>query len=253
MMATHSSYFTAADGTRLAIHEMGEGRPLVLLHGYFSDAATNWIKYGTAATLAGAGFRCIMPDLRAHGYSDKPHDPSAFPKDVLANDALAIITQLGLTDYDLAGYSLGGRTVARMLVHGATPERAIISGMGLKGLINTGPRADHFRNIFAALGTHTRGSPEWIAEAFLKTTGGDPIALRLLLDANVDTPRGEIASWALPIQILVGAEDDDNGSGAELSDMLQNGMLSIIPGNHMSAVTKPELGKAMLEFLQKDR
>jgi pimeloyl-ACP methyl ester carboxylesterase len=248
----NSSYLTA-DGTRLVWHELGTGRPLLLLHGYFSDAATNWIKYGTAVRLADAGFRCIMPDLRAHGLSDKPDESAFYPPDVLARDQLGLIDHLGLTDYDIAGYSLGGRTVARMLAHGATPARAIIAGMGLEGLTNTRPRSDHFRNIFAGLGTHQRGSPEWMAEAFLKTTGGDPIALRLLLDANVDTPRREIASWALPIQILVGADDDDNGSGAELAKLLQNGTLSIISGNHMSAVTKPEFGAEMLEFLQKDR
>jgi pimeloyl-ACP methyl ester carboxylesterase len=136
------SYVTAPDGIRLAVHEVGEGRALLLLHGYFSDAATNWIKYGHAALLAQAGFRVIMPDLRAHGQSDKPHEAAAYPKDVLADDALALVAALGLTDYDLGGYSLGARTVARMLVKGAKPGRVIISGMGLDGLINTGTRAE---------------------------------------------------------------------------------------------------------------
>ena len=105
--------FQTSDGTRLAVHEVGEGRPLLLLHGFFSDAATNWTRYGHAALLAEAGYRVIMPDLRAHGESDKPHDPALYPKDILADDALAIVAHLGLIDYDLGGYSLGARTVAR--------------------------------------------------------------------------------------------------------------------------------------------
>ena len=64
-------------GTRLAIHRLGSGRPLLLLHGLFSSAQVNWIKYGTAAQLAEAGFEAIMPDLRAHGASEAPHDPAA--------------------------------------------------------------------------------------------------------------------------------------------------------------------------------
>ena len=245
-----TSHFTAPDGTALAVHEMGEGRALLLLHGYFSDAATNWIKYGHAALLAEAGFRVIMPDLRAHGQSDKPHDVAAYPKDVLADDALALIAQLGLTDYDLGGYSLGARTVARMLVKGAAPRRVIISGMGLDGLINTGTRAAHFRNIFEGLGTHPRGSPEWMAEAFLKTTGGDPIALARILDTFVDTPVEVIRGWKMPVQVLVGADDNDNGSGPALAAELANATLSIVPGNHMSAVVKPDLGQAMVAFLK---
>jgi pimeloyl-ACP methyl ester carboxylesterase len=244
------SYFNVADGTKIAVHEIGEGRAILLLHGYFSDAATNWIKYGHAALLAEAGFRVIMPDLRAHGESDKPHEAAAYPKDVLADDMLALVAALGLSDYDLGGYSLGARTVARMLVKGATPGRVIISGMGLEGLVNTGRRAAHFRNIFDGLGTHPRGSPEWMAEAFLKTTGGDPVALARILDTFVDTPIEAIRGWKMPVQVLVGADDDDNGSGSALAAELSDVTLSIVPGNHMSAVVKSDLGQAMVEFLK---
>lgn len=250
-IVTHqtTSYLTAPDGIRLAIHEMGEGRPLLLLHGYFSDAATNWIKYGHAALLAAAGHRVIMADLRAHGESDKPHDPAAYPKDILADDGLAIVDQLGLSDYDLGGYSLGGRTVARMLAKGATPRRVIIAGMGLEGLATTGLRAAHFRAIFDGLGNHPKGSPAWMAEAFLKTTGGDPVALALILDTFVDTPIEVINGWRMPVQVLTGSDDHDNGSGPKLADMLAHPTLSVVPGNHMSAVTKPDLGRAMVDFL----
>jgi pimeloyl-ACP methyl ester carboxylesterase len=244
-----TSYFTAPDGTNLAVHEMGQGRPLLLLHGYFSDAATNWIKYGHAALLAAAGFRVIMLDFRAHGHSAKPHDVASYPKDVLADDALALVAHLGLSDYDLGGYSLGARTVARMLARGAKPARVIISGMGLDGLTTTGTRAAHFRHIFDGLGTHPKGSPAWMAEAFLKTTGGDPKALALILDTFVDTPIETIKSWSMPVQILVGIDDDDNGSGPALAEVLQHAKLSIVPGNHMSAVIKPDLGAAMVGFL----
>ncbi len=50
---------------------------MVLLHGLFSDAFTNWLRYGHAAAIAARGFRVIMPDLRAHGQSGKPHDAAA--------------------------------------------------------------------------------------------------------------------------------------------------------------------------------
>ena len=96
-------HFTARDGTRLAWRETGQGRPLVLIHGYFSNAFVNWIRYGHAATIAAAGFRVIMTDLRAHGDSDKPHDPGAYNPDVLADDGFDLVAHLGLTDYDLAG------------------------------------------------------------------------------------------------------------------------------------------------------
>jgi len=245
--------FTAPDGVELAWHELGGGdrgaRPVVLLHGYFSDANTNWIKYGHAAAIAARGFRVIMPDLRAHGASGKPHEAAAYPPDILADDGLALVAHLGLTDYDLGGYSLGGRTTARMLARGATPRLAIIGGMGLQGLVSTGDRTDHFRSVLTDLDSHKRGSPEFLAAAFLKTTGGDPVALLGLLDSFVDTPAETLANFELPVLVVCGIDDDDNGSASALAELLPQGELAIVPGNHMSAVVKRELGAAMADFL----
>ena len=48
-------YWTASDGVELAYHELGDGRPVVLLHGLFSDANMNWIKFGHAERIAARG------------------------------------------------------------------------------------------------------------------------------------------------------------------------------------------------------
>jgi pimeloyl-ACP methyl ester carboxylesterase len=160
-----------------------------------------------------------------------------------------VIQHLGLQDYDLGGYSLGGRTSARMVIMGAAPRRLIISGMGLRGMLNTGRRAEHFRHILTALGTHERGSPEWLAEAFLKTTKGDPEALLPLLGSFVDSTEDELRRISVPTLILSGVEDQDNGPPGELADLLPDGHFVEVPGNHMSAVTKPELGRAIADFL----
>ena len=243
------NFFAGFDGARLAYYEMGEGAPVVLIHGYFSDAFTNWIRYGHAAKIAERGFRVIMPDLRAHGASAKPHEAEAYPRDALTRDGHALVAHLGLTDYDLGGYSLGARTVSRMLATGATPRRVIYSGMGLEGLTSTGRRADHFRNILTNLGNHVQGSPEWLAEAFLKTTGGDPVALLGILDTFADTPIEAIERVMQPAVVVNGVEDFDNGSAAALADALPNARYAEVPGGHMSAVVKPELGAAIADFL----
>jgi pimeloyl-ACP methyl ester carboxylesterase len=242
-------YFESYDGTRLAWHEVGEGRPVVLIHGYFSDAKTNWIRYGHAAKIAAKGFRVIMPDLRAHGASDKPHGLEAYPADALTQDGHALVAHLGLTEYDLGGYSLGARTTSRMLATGATPRRVIFSGMGLEGLTQTSRRAGHFRNILTKLGQHVQGTPEWLAEAFLKTTGGDPVALLGILETFVDTPLESVKAIQQPSLVVCGAEDQDNGSAPDLAAALPNGIYVETPGGHMSAVVKPELGQAIADFL----
>ena len=244
-----TQFFDSYDGTRLAWHETGSGRAVVLLHGFFSDAKTNWIRYGHAAAIAACGFRVVMPDLRAHGDSAKPHAAAAYPRDALTRDGHALIAHLGLSDYDLGGYSLGARTVSRMLATGATPRRVVFSGMGLEGLIDTGRRAGHFRNILTNLGRHPRGTPEWLAEAFLKTTGGDPQALLGIIDTFADTDADTIASFAWPTLVVCGAEDADNGSAPALAAHLADARYVAVPGGHMSSVAKPELGEAIARFL----
>ncbi|HYZ47630.1 MAG TPA: alpha/beta fold hydrolase [Sphingomonas sp.] len=248
-MKPQTHYFTAADGVRLAWHELGEGRPVVLIHGYISSADMNWIRFGHAEKVAGEGFRVIMPDLRAHGASDAPHDPSFYPPDVLTDDNLALIERLGLTDYDLGGYSLGARTVARMLARGAAPNRAILSGMGLDGLVHTSRRVDHFRHVLTHLGSFRPGTPEGNVQGFIKATKSEPVALLNILNTFTDTPEDVIRAIETPVLVLCGEEDNDNGSASALAEALPNGRLELVPGGHMSAVVKPELGKALARFL----
>jgi len=221
----------------------------VLLHGYFSTAEVNWIRFGHAEALAERGHRVIMPDLRAHGDSAHPHDPAAYPQDVLADDGLALVEHLGLADYDLGGYSLGGRTTVRMLVRGATPGRAVVAGMGLEAIERTGPGNEHFRRILTDAGTFDRGSSEWMAEQFLRQVGGDPVALLRLLDSAVDTPREDLAHIRTPTLVAVGADDEAHRSAEALAEVLPNGRFLLLPGTHMSAVTKPELSVAIADFL----
>lgn len=248
-ITTH--HFTAPDGAMLAWHGLGEEEapPVLMLHGLFSNAFTNWIRFGHAEAISAAGFRLIMPDLRAHGDSAKPHDLAAYPPDVLADDALALVAALGLRDYHLVGYSLGARTSVRMIVKGAQPQRLVLAGMGLEGLLGTGQRADHFRNILLNLGQHERGSPEWMAEAFLKTTKGDPQALLPLLDSFVASEDLDLDRITMRTLIVAGDEDRDNGSAPALAERLPDALYQEVPGGHMSSVTRPELGTAIAAFL----
>ncbi len=199
---------------------------------------------------SGSGKSSLVFDtLYAEGQRRYVETFSAYAPDTLTRDGHALIEHLGLTDYDLGGYSLGARTTSRMLVTGATPTRIVFSGMGLDGLLHTARRVDHFRNILTNLGQHERGTPEWLAEAFLKTTKGDPQALLGVLDTFVDTASEALAGFDQPALVVCGAEDFDNGSAVDLAAALPDARYVEIPGGHMSSVTKPELGQAIADFL----
>jgi len=247
--ALRSSFCEGYSGTRLAVHRMGEGRPVLLLHGLFSSAEVNWIKYGTAARLVAAGFEAIMPDLRAHGQSEAPHDPAAYPEDVLVKDALALVERLGLDDYDLCGFSLGARTAVRAVLAGLSPRRLVLGGMGLEGLSGWARRSAHFIDAIDRFGRIERGDPAFIAQAFMKTMKVDRVAARLLLGSVDDTPEHALAAITMPTLVVCGADDRDNGSAPRLAEVLPHGHYAEIPGNHMSSVTMREFGEEIVRFL----
>lgn len=247
MIATHQ--WTSSDGIGLVWHEEGKGRPVILLHGLFSDANMNWIKFGHASLIAGRGFRVIMPDLRAHGHSDKPHGADRYPKGILARDLRELITHLGLTDFDLGGFSLGARTTVEGVGEGLRPRRAILGGAGLEGLRNWERRKKFFLEAIAMFESVQRGDPHWLAIQFMKSQKIDLEASRLLLESFADAFLTWLDAFTMPTAVICGTEDDDNGSAKALAEALPNARYIAIPGTHMSSVTKPEFGQAMADFL----
>lgn len=249
MSSVTAERFASFDGTELAIHRLGEGRPVVLLHGLFSDASTNWIRFGHAQRLADAGFEVIMPDLRAHGDSARPHDPAAYPDDVLVKDAKAVVAHLGLQAYDLGGFSLGARTAVRSVLNGLTPRRLVLGGMGLEGLAGWARRSAFFIDAIDRFETVKHGDPAFMAVAFMKTQKVDRVAARLLLQSVDDTEPDELSRLTMPALVVCGDKDQDNGSPQALAEALPNASLELIPGTHMSSVTEPALGEAIVRFL----
>ena len=190
-----------------------------------------------------------MPDMRAHGQSEAPHDPAAYPADVLVADALALVAALGLEDYDLVGFSLGARSALRGVLAGLTPGRLVLGGMGLEGIAQWAKRSAHFIDAIDRFGTIPHGDPAWFAQAFMKTMQVDRTAARLLLGSVDDTALSALSAITMPTLVLCGAEDKDNGSAPALAKALPHGRYTEVPGNHMSSVTKPEFGAAIAGFL----
>ena len=239
------------DGASLAVHRMGQGQPVLLLHGLFSSAAMNWIKFGTAQRIADAGFEAIMPDFRAHGQSDAPHDPAAYPPDALVRDLAALVDGLGLEPgaFDLCGFSLGARTAVRAVLAGIFPRRLVLAGMGLEGLSGWSRRGRFFIDAIDRFDDIRPGDPAFMAKGFMKTMKVDRVAARLLLTSVDDTGEGDLAGIAMPVLIVCGADDQDNGSASALALALPDARYAEIPGDHMSCVTQPQLGEEIARFL----
>lgn len=105
-----------SEGVTLACEDVGEGPPVVLVHG---GCMSHRVWDAQITALADAGYRVIAPDLRGHGDSDKP--PGGYTAAGFANDIEALTNQLGVERFALLGWSLGSTVVSEFVCR--SPER----------------------------------------------------------------------------------------------------------------------------------
>ena len=201
------SRFAGHDGAQLAYRETGSGRPLILLHG-FMGTGSYWLDQGPGGALAEQGFRLVLPDLRGHGESTEIARSARYPPDVLADDGLALIEHLGLGagQYDLGGYSLGGRIVVRMLARGAEPGRAVVAGQGLAKV--SGPQGGGAtqRGLTALVDgvALDPGSPDAQIAHWAGQIDADPQALLCVMGSLVPTPEDDLRRITTPTLVVIG-------------------------------------------------
>lgn len=253
MSGLSAQHFPGRDGVQLAYWETGDGRPLILIHG-FTASGLLMLQHGPAAALAGHGFRVIAPDLRGHGDSGTPHDPAAYPPDVLADDGLALIDWLGLSpgSFGLIGYSLGAKVVLRLLARGAQPGHAVVGGQGLDALDAASSRTSGHRQLLARMVSGEAfepGTPDALATQWITERGGDPLAMSLVLDSFTQTPAAALRPVTVPTLVVVGDKDIRGDTAGDLAATLGNGHVVRVPGDHGSALLAPELTAVIADFL----
>ena len=121
------NFVTTADETRLYVKDWGNGRPVILIHGW-PLSADSWDDQALA--LADAGHRVIAYDRRGFGRSSQPW--SGYDYDTLADDLATVIAETGARDAVLVGFSMGGGEVARyMSRHGgkSVAKAALVSSV----------------------------------------------------------------------------------------------------------------------------
>lgn len=105
-------YVYVGDGLKLATYRYGDPElPTVLaVHGFASHAFLNWELSGWVRELERAGFNVLAFDMRGHGLSERPLDPSRYGIARFARDAVEIMNAYGVDEAHYLGYSMGART-----------------------------------------------------------------------------------------------------------------------------------------------
>jgi len=246
-------YFQSGD-VQLAYRVEGTGDPIVLVHGFASTHAVNWIEPGWVDTLVNAGRQVVMFDLRGHGDSDDLYDVSDYDRGVMASDILALLDHLGVTDADVMGYSLGAMLSLRFAMdHPDRCRSVVLAGVGDRLFAPSG-QIEPVVEALLADSLHDAKTPVGRAfRAFADKNGQD----REALAACYQVPRDQLTDADLtqvgvPALVVAGDRDEIAGSAERLAEPFPQGEAVTIPRrDHMRTVGDPAYKQAVLTFLQK--
>jgi pimeloyl-ACP methyl ester carboxylesterase len=240
------------EDVEIAFLDEGEGEPIVLVHGFASNAAVNWVQPGWLSFLKGAGRRVIALDNRGHGASTKLYDPAAYHSALMAADVHALLDHLDLDRADVMGYSMGARITAFLALQ--NPERvrsAVFGGLGSHLVEGTGVPADVAAALEAPSLAAVSDPRARMFRAFAEQTKSDLRALAACMRGSSQTlTRAQIATIRVPVLVALGSKDVIGGSAPELAALLPAGQALEIPGrDHMTAVGDKVFKQGVSSFL----
>jgi pimeloyl-ACP methyl ester carboxylesterase len=130
----NTSFAISPDGTRIAYERIGTGPALVLLHGG-GNSRHMWREAGYMERLQNT-FTVIVPDLRGHGESDAPTDPSDYTTGKMVQDVLAVVDACGIEHFMLWGFSFGGKVGRYVAAHSERVTKMVLMGTPLGSFIS---------------------------------------------------------------------------------------------------------------------
>jgi pimeloyl-ACP methyl ester carboxylesterase len=242
-----------ADGVEIAFIAEGEGETVLLIHGFASNARTNWIDTRWMAFLAGSGFQVIALDNRGHGESQKLYEPEAYTGPVMADDARRLLDYLGITKADVIGYSMGARIAAFLAL--AYPDRvrsAVFAGLGANMMRGAGDPKPIEAALLAEDMSAIADPNARAFRIFADQTKSDCRALAACIMASRDRiPAADLSGLAVPVLVAVGTEDAIAGPAQPLAGVIPGAKVLDIPGrDHMKAVGDRVFKEGVLHFLK---
>src|SRR5258706_12173169 len=219
---------------------MGEGDPIVLIHGFEANRLITWANTNWYQPLNRGGHKLIAIDCRGHGESEKPHDPEDYDEGRMAMDVIAVLAALEIPEIDVMGYSMGAQLAIR-LMHDAPGRvrRAVLGGLGENYFQFSKEGAEIIARALLAKDPTKISDP--VAKefrVFCEKAGDDLLAMAACMrrPRQIFSPE-ELHALPQPVLVVSGAEDNLMGSPEPLARAFGDSRLVIIPKrNHPSTV-----------------
>jgi pimeloyl-ACP methyl ester carboxylesterase len=247
---------TVAPGIDIAYEVVGQGAPIVLVHGFASSRGQNWKSPGWVAPLTEAGRQVIMFDVRGHGESSKPHDARAYDEAELAGDVIRVMDHLGHATADVMGYSMGGFITMRVLHDFQLRVRkAVVAGVGEnyygRGRLETDAIAAGLR---APSATDIQGTVPRQFRMFAEQGKNDLEALALCMTRPRHSfSAEEMTHVSTPTLIVIGENDTTTGPVGALANVIAGVRVVTVPKrDHMTTVGDKIFKEAAVAFLCDD-
>jgi pimeloyl-ACP methyl ester carboxylesterase len=249
-----TEFAISKDGVRIAYDIVGEGAPVLLIHGFAASRAQNWKSPGWYETLTGGGYQVIAMDCRGHGESDKPHNPKAYDHDLMAADAVAVIRASGANAVFLMGYSMGGFISMRLLLD--YPEllrKVVIGGVGETYLHGRPEQRAAIADALLEPDKSKLTDPTTKAfRIFAEQSGKDLQALAACMRGNRKSyTAADLAGSTRPVLVVCGENDTLTGPPGPLAAAFADGRaVTVARRDHMTTVGDKVYKQAVLDFLK---
>ncbi|WP_407050582.1 alpha/beta fold hydrolase [Methyloraptor flagellatus] len=245
----------SSDGYRIAYLDEGprEGEPIVLVHGFGSNADVNWVYTGWVDLLVKDGRRVVAIDNRGHGRSEGRYDPALYnSKTFMAEDVRRLMDHLGIARADIMGYSMGAWISAHFAIAHPIRARSVIFGGLAMAMVNGLAGQETIAKGLEADSDDAVTSPKARAyRQFGKQTKSDLKALAACMrGSRQPVAEADIGRLDMPVLIAVGTKDDVAGSPEELAALIPHAEILPIPDrDHMVAVGDKVYKQGVLAFL----
>lgn len=241
---SQTNYFTSFNGVEIAFTDEGEGKPILLIHG-FINSRTSWEYTELKTDLLSRGYRLVIPDLRGNGDSGKPQDEASYADNAEVKDIMLLMSFLKIKKYNAIGYSRGSVVLAELLTKDKRIKKAVLGGMGLDFTNPNWDRRIMFMDAFAgAINEETKGAVD-----YAKSIQADLRSLHLQQKYQPATSKILLSKIKKEVLVICGDEDTDNGDPLKLKNVFPNGVIKIVPGDHNGTYKTKEFSKAILSFL----
>lgn len=241
-----------SDIVEIAYEVTGEGAPVLLIHGFASNARVNWIDTGWVKALTEAGYQTITFDNRGHGESGKLYDPAAYPAPEMAEDARRLLDHLGIPKVRVMGYSMGARIAAFLTIN--HPERvtaAVFSGLAANMIRGVGGAEPIAQALEAPSADSITDASARVFRLFAEQTKGDLKALAACMrSARQKITVAELGQIHVPVLVVAGEADEIAGKVEPLVEAIPGARgVSLARRNHMNAVGDRQHKEEVIKFL----